>query len=767
MRALARCLGSLAIVFCMGVALHAGTYSDVVVKIESIDWESYPNGLQSKSDISRFALQFSTDEDVQKELLQALGYLRVSQPDPDPEPIPPSKWLGHDFIPDYGAFEGAMVVEPGAVRVVDSQGLTHDIIAVKGKLDIKGTLKVGTLLVYSGGEVVMHPGSELVIKDMPFPEFAVDPKRWSSGVICMGHIDTRGSPKTPFLRSKRGIKAGESTVELDGIPENWSVGDEVLIPDTAQQISQRGRHMPGTKDEVITIAEIQGNVVTLKTPAAFDHLGFNDAHTGLSRYPHVCNLTRDVVIRSENPNGNRGHLAWHHRGYVDLRWTEFRDMGRTKNDEENDETVIAEDGTILWTADNQRGRYPIHSHHSFGTPGGRTDSPYQSTVLGNVVRNAPSWGIVSHGSHYAQISQNVIYGATGSGIMEEDGTEYANEITENVIVGCLGHEKPLFKKVVTFTDGTKYRWETHGTNGSGVWITRQNSTVKNCYTYSSSGYGLYLSGYGFDWESMFLALERGNPTKTRVANQCAATFGRVMDGIEACNCRGLLYWAWDQGPKHDFYTDSMIGEHDGILGWNCFGERGGVRMYHSSKATVGKLYLINDPIITALAERTEPLGGDFGTTYDLQAVIKYFYCSGYQIGLTPPTKGNKAFPHAPFFVESGAIDCPVGVAFMNTEDGEAGDAHITAEFLSGTPVRMDWKYDTQKIDAPFKECKLFVNGKRHWFQVQDPNYVVEPRSNGTQVVIIDGERVDIAGMTSQEVFDEYGLILGGVFKEGN
>jgi len=698
-------------------------------------------------------------------ILKAIADAQQPDPGPDPDPLPDSDWLGHDYIPDFGKFDGAVVVETNQ-EVLAHEAITQEIVSVKGRLDIYGALNVGTLLIYPGGEVIMHPGSKLIIRDLPFYPFEKDPKRWSNGIINLGYFADHGTEKTPFVRAYSDVRKGHDSILMETtVLQGWKVGDEILVPDTIQAVSQRGRHMPNQNDEVRKITAIERGIVSFDRPLDYDHPGFRDEHTGLERFPHICNLTRDIVIRSENPNGNRGHLAWHMRGYVDLRYTEFRDMGRTKNDTDTDETVIAEDGTILWTATNQRGRYPIHSHHSFGTPGGRSDSPYQSTISGCVVRDSPSWGITIHGSHYIQVKDNVLFGNTGAGIMEEDGTEHANEITENVIVGCLGHEKPQFKRVVEFTDGTKYRWETFGTNGSGVWITRQNSTVKNCYTYSSSGYGLYLSGYGFGWESMELALERGNPNKTRVNVQCAASFGREMDGIEACNCRGLLYWAWDQGPNHKFYEDACIGMKDGIVGWNCFGERGGVRMYHSSKATVGKLYLINDPAITALAERTEPLGGDFGTTYDLQAVIKYFYCSGYAIGLTPPTKGNKAFPHAPFYVESGAIDCPIGVAFMNTEDGEVGDSHITAEFLSGTPVRMDWKYDTQKVHAPFEECKLFVNGWRYWFDVQSPDYIQPPDGKGKQIVIIDGERVDIVGMTSQEVYDEYGVILGGVFKD--
>jgi hypothetical protein len=175
------------------------------------------------------------------------------------------------------------------------------------------------------------------------------------------------------------------------------------------------------------------------------------------------------------------------------------------------------------------------------------------------------------------------------------------------------------------------------------------------------------------------------------------------------------------------------------------------------------MILINDQSVTDLAERTEPLGLDAGTTYDFQGEIDNLYVKGFAKGITPPTKGNKDFPHAPFFVKSGAIDCPVSVAFRNTEDGESGPAHINVEILSGIPVRGDWTYDTQKVRAPFDESILMLNGKRYYFPQQNPDYVIPPRKNGTQVVIIGGERVDIAGLTSREVFEEHGVTLGGSF----
>jgi len=692
-------------------------------------------------------------------------------------------FLGHDYIPDTCAKPTLISVQDGDAadpdtwccdripgpddvvlikhKVTISADLKTMNVGVRGFADLTAKLTCANLLVYEDGQVDMRAGSELVFRDEPTGGVD-DPKQWKTGCVVLGRFFSHGTPKSHAIRSTIHILAGAETISLATEPQGWHVGDELLFPDTSQQVATRNGHDAGRLNEIRRIKSIDGKTVTLDEPLTYAHSGMAANPFGLERYPHVCNLTRDVVIRSENPAGTRGHLAWHMRGFVDLHYAEFRDLGRTRTDEPSDETIIAEDGTILWRAKNQRGRYPIHAHHSFGTPGGRTDSPFQSNVVGSVVRNAPSWGITVHGSHFIGVDKTVVYDVTGSGIMEEDGTEIHNNYTDCVIVGVQGHLKPLFKTIVTLANGKKHKFVTTGTNGSILWFTRQGSTAYGCVGYGCGGY-FYISGYGFGWESMFVALTRGDPTKTRVNGQSITELGHVIENLEAVNCRGLLYYAWTQGPNHKFFDRVTL---KNLVAWNCFGYRGILRIYHDSYLTIDGLWVVSDPEVNAKASRVLPLGIDAGTTYDLNFFIgKNINLSGLSIGVTPPTKGNKLFPGNPFVIESGTFDCDVGVEFHNARDSETGQADINATFLRGEKPRTvwTWKSSEKQTSSVFTKSRLRINGKDAWFKQQKPTYVVPANKDGTQLVRINGVNTNIAGLTNQQIHDKYGLILGGEF----
>ena len=99
--------------------------------------------------------------------------------------------------------------------------------------------------------------------------------------------------------------------------------------------------------------------------------------------PHVANMTRNVIFRSENPRQlARGHVLLGGRCYVSVRYARFTGLGRTKP------TVrlgTGGDGYHDWEAgegpddlsdlgasctpsfdENQVGRYPLHMHHYRG-----------------------------------------------------------------------------------------------------------------------------------------------------------------------------------------------------------------------------------------------------------------------------------------------------------------------------------------------------------------------------------------------------------------
>ena len=192
------------------------------------------------------------------------------------------------------------------------------------------------------------------------------------------------------------------------------------------------------QDEEVQIASVSANQVTLATPLQYAHKGARNADGKLEFLPHVGNVSRNVVVRSENPQGTRGHMIFMSHAAIDLRYVEVRDMGRTKMGV-LDNSEFDANGQLVRFGTNQIGRYAIHFHHDFGpkdTPAGG----YQFTLVGNSVDGAPKWGITVHNSHYGLVRDNVVYNTRGAGIVTEDGTESFNVFDHNFAlrVGRVG-----------------------------------------------------------------------------------------------------------------------------------------------------------------------------------------------------------------------------------------------------------------------------------------------------------------------------------------
>ena len=143
------------------------------------------------------------------------------------------------------------------------------------------------------------------------------------------------------------------------------------------------------------------------------------------------NLTRNVIVRSENPAATRGHSLYTHRSTVAIQYTQFQDLGRTR-------------ATPLNASSNHIGRYPLHIHHLLG-PVNPSNTGYQFTVEGNAINDSLKWPIAVHGSHYGLVKRNVVFGGaqlTGAGIAVEDGTETENLIEENFVANIRGSINP-------------------------------------------------------------------------------------------------------------------------------------------------------------------------------------------------------------------------------------------------------------------------------------------------------------------------------------
>ena len=246
----------------------------------------------------------------------------------------------------------------------------------------------------------------------------------------------------------------------------WALGDRLILPDTRHmkfnevdgRLDQR-RQPVGRAHRCRRFRRTAGRSRS-SSALHYDHLGARDFNNVLEFLPHVGNLTRNVIVRSENPAGTRGHMLATHMADVDIRYALFKDLGRTTYLPLNNDT-------------NHIGRYPVHMHHLIG-PTATPANGYQFTLIGNAVDGGSvetkfKWGITVHGSHYGSIKDNVVYNYNGAAIATEDGSESFNEFDHNFVMRGMGEpDEP----------GVQARMAM-GTEGVGFWFSGPNNFVRN------------------------------------------------------------------------------------------------------------------------------------------------------------------------------------------------------------------------------------------------------------------------------------------------
>ena len=368
-------------------------------------------------------------------------------------------------VPDLCALDPACtIVAPGASSILRGN---HTTIGIRGAVTVSGTLRAQTILCYPGGSITFADGSDTAFTGGPF--HASDPEHWGHGLIAIDcRVRAQGHAKTPFVRTA--VEPTGATFTLATIPSGWEIGDRVLIPDT-RQLNGSERFDPSVQlqHEVRRIAANSGVLVTLDAPLSFPHRGARNADGSLTALrPHVFNLSRSITIRSENPGGTRGHLAFLGRADVDLRGVHFLNLGRTTID-----PLRSASGSVPGA--NQIGRYPVHFHHLWG-PVNPANTGYQYVFQGNVIESGLKWPLAIHNTHYGLVRGNVIYGdgnMTGAGIALEDGSETDNLIDGNGIVDIRGRVNPRNTLPGT-ADGT-----TPGAGGDCLWGAGFNNRIVN------------------------------------------------------------------------------------------------------------------------------------------------------------------------------------------------------------------------------------------------------------------------------------------------
>lgn len=425
---------------------------------------------------------------------------------------------------------------------------TLDCIEIRGGLtfatDTDTRLRVGTVMVREEGHLEIGSSrapvaagvtAEVVIADRPIDP-ARDPAQVGNGLVGLGRVTMHGAVKTPtFVRTLSEPLAGDTMLQLQEPVSGWRPGDYVVIPDTRQlRASDRGNGST-SQTERVQVAAVAGTEITLVAPLRHDHRGARDAEGGLAFLPHVGNLSRNVVVRSEQPAGTRGHTIFLSRAAVDLRYAAFNELGRTRNGAV-DNTRFDTEGRAVAIGTNQIGRYAVHFHHYVG-PRSAPPNGYQFTLIGNAVDGAPKWGITVHRSHHGLVQDNVVHDTRGAGIATEDGSESFNVFDHNFSVRSPG------RSASRLSAGYGGSLPDLGVVGVGFWFRGPNNYIRNNVAADAgqAGYALPTLPGGVRTPAFKGAdtSEAAEAVRTDLANAAILefagneTYGTIENGLES------------------------------------------------------------------------------------------------------------------------------------------------------------------------------------------------------------------------------------------
>ena len=446
-------------------------------------------------------------------------------------------------VPDLCSLEPSrMVVSSGSSRQISG---SIPCLEVRGTVVLMGSVTADTIVVYPGGTLTLADGLNLTFRDYPI-DTQHDPEQWGHGLVVIdGTVRANGRTVQSHMRLAAQPLAGHTTLTLAAAPVGWQVGDRIVLPDTRQlEEAQWFNASLALQHEVRRITAISGVLVTLESPLSFDHRGARDADGTLRLLPHVGNLTRSIVVRSESPNGVRGHIAFLGRSDVQIRGVSFVNLGRTTI-----APLHSTQGTTIGT--NQIGRYPVHFHHSWG-PVNPSTSVHQFVFQGNAIEAGLKWPLAIHGSHFGLAADNVIFGAgnlTGAGIALEDGSETENLLTGNFVVGITGNANPRMS-LPDQTNGS-----VQGSSGDCIWAAGfKNRFVNNVLAGCRNSFQTPANAAGFkfgmkqaapyqDRNPKFRGADMSDPTQTiAVTPQMQPILEHRGNEVYGLAATGLTVW---------------------------------------------------------------------------------------------------------------------------------------------------------------------------------------------------------------------------------
>jgi hypothetical protein len=649
----------------------------------------------------------------------------------------PGTWKG-GLLP--GANANVYIPQGITVTVDSTNAVSLRTIRDDGTLQFvtnKNTsLLVDTIVVTDTGNLIMGTPSNPIQSNVQAEiEFADrgpinlnwDPHQFSRGLISMGTTSIYGAAVTPYEALAVSPHKGDTTLVLANQPTNWRVGDQLVLT---------GTNPLHNEDEAFQILGISGKDVHVRA-LNYDHI----APMGMSVY--VEDTTRNVVFESQDTTNisRHGHVMFMHTDNESIFNAGFYYLGRTDKSRPIDDPQFDADGKLIpGTGLNPRGRYALHFHHD-----GIDSMSMPIMVEGCAVVGSPGWGYVNHSSN-VDFEYNVAFNVTGAAFVTEAGDE----------IGTFHGNMAVHSTGCGFSEAggtTRDAQQDFGAAGHGFWFQGAGISVEDNIAAGQADTGFMYFTRGLNQKGLgvtqFLAANLVDPAIAH--GQATIDVGQVpirefTGNIAFAEPNGFSIWR--NLLQADPTAESIV---DNMKVWNT---SRGFYLYHNAQFTVENSIVIGNPRWGGYGIVAD--GATRGLTYLNDTV------TGCTEGIDLPHLGAN-------HIIGGYYNDLYNIIHRGAADTSfSADVSSTTRFgnLTGPIAGSTHQYDFYEIfhrevwDIPswFSfQGTISYAGRQLYAREQAPSYVPFPPGKAMSYV-----PSELIGKTNQQLWDLYGLAIGGV-----
>jgi Ca2+-binding RTX toxin-like protein len=644
----------------------------------------------------------------------------------------PSTWQ-NGIVPGNGARVlipiGVEVTVNGVIaarlHTVRIDGTLKFSTTANSELRVDTMIGTGSSLFEMGSAAQPIPTSvtaRLLITDNGPIDRNWDPFGISRGLISHGSVSMHGAVRASHVTLLGGAFAGTSQLALASVPTGWRPGDSIVVAGTTEGAEQ---------NEVRTIASIIGNLVFLSSPLTYNHI---PPETELS--VHVANLTRNVVIDSENwAVDRRGHTMFMHNRGVDVAYAAFNHLGRTnKLQPINDPVVDANWNLQPGTGTNPRARYSVHFHRN-----GLVNDGDPAVVRGSVVVDSPGWGFVNHSS-YVDILNSVAFDVSGAAFATEVGDEIGS-FDGNIAIGSTGSG---------LAPNARENIQDFGHQGDGFWFQGAGISVTNNVSAGNEGNAFAYYTRGLVENGVTKKFLTQNLTDPSIANGASTIPVGLVPVMEFSNNVG---YASSVGLMVRYHLENATHGQGSVIENSVFwNNTNGVQDPYTQNTTFRDLKIIHGP-------GGSPYSGVEGNLVTRDNVYDNLTVTGYFRGIYVPRTGST-------IIRGGYWDNDYDI-LMNTGISPTRSVLLTGVFTELPRVFMDPYFAPQggSINHVFYQDTVIAdygpfNNQRLYYKVQAAGAVPFPTAGS-------GIPAQYVGRTTQQLWNLYAVAVGGAIAPAN